>query len=102
VEDLGHQAHVLVDDDPAAVAHRDPGRFLPTVLQSVEAEIGELRNLFTRRPDSEDATGLFGTGVVGEVWLLWGEAVGSRSVAARHALQSSCPSPLRAGPRVGV
>ena len=32
VEDLGDQAELLVDDDAAAVADRDAGRFLTAVL----------------------------------------------------------------------
>ena len=42
VEDLGDQAHVLVDQDLLAVADRDSRRLLAAVLQRVEAEVGEL------------------------------------------------------------
>ena len=45
VEDLGDQAHVLVDEDLLAVADRDAGRLLAAVLQGVEAEVGELGDL---------------------------------------------------------
>ena len=38
----GDQAHVLVDDDPGAIADRDPGRLLAAVLERVQAEVGEL------------------------------------------------------------
>jgi len=59
VEDLGDQAHVLVDQDLRAVADSDAGRLLAAVLQRIEAEVGELGHLFaldaTAGPDPEDA-----------------------------------------------
>ena len=39
VEDLGDQAHVLVDEDLPAVADRDAGRLLAAVLEGVETEV---------------------------------------------------------------
>src|ERR1700710_1881128 len=53
VEDLAHQAEVLVDHDRGAVGHRDAGRLLTAVLEGVQAEIGQLRDLLTRCPDPE-------------------------------------------------
>jgi len=32
IEDLGDKAHLLVDDDPPAVADRDAGRLLAAML----------------------------------------------------------------------
>jgi hypothetical protein len=32
IEDLRDQAHLLVDNDPPAIANRDAGRLLATVL----------------------------------------------------------------------
>ena len=58
VEDLGDQAHLLVHHDAAAVTDRDARRFLPAVLQRVQAVVGELRDILTRRPDTEYAAGL--------------------------------------------
>ena len=58
VEDLGDQAHVLVDHDPVAVADRDAGRLLAAVLQCVQAEVGELGDVLTRGPDAEDPAGV--------------------------------------------
>ena len=55
VEDLGDQAEILVDHHAGAVADRDAGGLLPAVLQRVEAEVGELGDLFAGRPDAEDA-----------------------------------------------
>jgi hypothetical protein len=61
VEDLGDQAHVLVDQDLPAVADRDSGRLLAAVLERVQAEVDELGHLFARRPDPEHAAGVLGT-----------------------------------------
>ena len=58
VEDLGDQAHVLVDQDLPAVADRDAGRLLAAVLQGVEAEVGQLGDVLAGGPDAEDATGV--------------------------------------------
>ncbi len=64
VEDLGDQAHVLVHQDLAPVADRDPGRLLAPVLEGVEAEVAELRDVLPRRPDTEDTAGVLGSEVV--------------------------------------
>src|SRR5258708_12161026 len=56
VEHLGHQAHVLVDDDPRAVADGDAGRLLAAVLQCVETVVGELGDVLAGGPDPEYAT----------------------------------------------
>ena len=80
VEHLGDESHVLVDEDLAAVADRDSGRFLPTVLQGVEAEVGQLGDLFTGRPDSEDATGVLGS-------ASWGSRSWVRRPSPRGTLQ---------------
>ena len=84
VEDLADQAEVLVDDDGGAVGHRDPGRLLTAVLEGVQAEIGQLRDLLPRRPDTEDATGVLGSGRLGI------EVVRQPSITARHL--SSVPA----------
>ena len=60
VEDLRDQPHVLVDQDLAAVADRDPGGLLAAVLQRVEAEVGQLGDVLAGRPDAEDAAGVLG------------------------------------------
>ena len=65
VEDLRDQAHVLVDQDLAAVADRDAGRLLAAVLQGVEAEVGQLGDVLAGGPDPEDAAGVLGSLVVG-------------------------------------
>jgi hypothetical protein len=46
VEDLGDQAHVLVDQQPLPVGRRDAGRLLPAVLEGIE---GRSRSAW-RRP----------------------------------------------------
>ena len=78
VEDLADQPEVLVDDDGGAVGHRDPGRLLTAVLEGVQAEIGQLRDLLPRRPDTEDATGVLRSGILGI------EVVRQPSITARH------------------
>ena len=78
VEDLADQPEVLVDHDRGAVGHRDPGRLLTAVLEGVQAEIGQLRDLLPRRPDTEDATGVLRSGRLGI------EVVRQPSVTARH------------------
>ena len=64
VEDLGHQSHVLVDQDLPAVADRDAGRLLPAVLQGVEAEVGELGDVLAGGPDAEDAARVLGAAIL--------------------------------------
>src|SRR5437763_1341966 len=78
VEDLADQAEVLVDDHGRAVGHRDPGRLLTAVLEGVQTEIGQLRDLLTRRPDTEDATGVLRSRILGI------EVVRQPSITARH------------------
>ena len=77
VEDLRDQAHVLVDQDLAAVAHRDAGGLLAAVLEGVEAEVGQLGDVLARRPDAEDAAGVLRALVVGV------ECCGQPTVATR-------------------
>src|SRR5712692_2750368 len=64
VEYLRDQAHVLEYDDPLAVADGDASRLLAPVLQGVQAEVGELRDVLVMRPDAEDAAGVPGRTVV--------------------------------------
>src|SRR5487761_1585041 len=49
-----HQAHALFDAQLRAVGRGDARRFLPAMLQRVEAKIGELRSLFVAE-NAEDA-----------------------------------------------
>ena len=76
VEDLGDQAHVLVDEDLAAVADGDAGRLLATVLERVQAEVRELGDVLARGPDAEHAAGVLRSLVLGV------ERQGQPSVAA--------------------
>ena len=41
VEDLGHEPHVFVDDDPLTVAEGDARGLLAAVLERVETEVGQ-------------------------------------------------------------
>src|SRR3954467_3159209 len=78
VEDLADQPQVLVDDDRGPVGHGDAGRLLAAVLERVQAEVGELRDLLPRCPHAEDATGVLGSGRRGV------EVVRQPSITARH------------------
>ena len=80
VEDLRDQAHVLVDQDAAAVGGGDARRLLPSVLQGVQAEVGELGDVLAGSPDAEDATGVLRPLLAGE------QVVGEPSVSACHAV----------------
>jgi hypothetical protein len=66
VEDLGHKAHVLEDEDLGAIADRDSRGFLTPMLEGVEPEVSELGDLFARSPDTEDATSVLGAFLTGE------------------------------------
>ena len=81
VEDLGHQAHVFVDQDLIAVADCDASRLLAPVLERIQAEVGELGDLFAGGPHAEDAAGVLGSGVGGI------ELVGEASISAGHVLK---------------
>ena len=54
VERAGDQPHLAVAVDAAAVADREPGALLAAVLQRVEPEVSEPRDVFARRVDSGD------------------------------------------------
>ena len=55
-EDVGDEPGLLVDTDPTAVAHRDPGRLLAAVLQREQTEERQLRDpVAVRRRDAEHA-----------------------------------------------
>ena len=56
VEDLGDEAHVANDGEPAAVGDRDPRGLLAAVLEREQAEVGEARDVPLIRADAEDAT----------------------------------------------
>ena len=88
VEDLGDEAHVLEDEDLGAVAHRDARGFLSAVLQGVQPEIGELGDLFTRSPDTEDAASVLGAFLTGE------QVVVESSVTTWHATECRRDRPL--------
>ena len=79
VEDLRHQAHVLVDHDVGAIADGHPGRLLAAVLEGVEPEVGQLGDSLAGCPHSEHAAGILGTFVVP------GQIVIKTSVSALHS-----------------
>ena len=55
VEDLGDEAHVPDGEHAAAVADCDAGALLPAVLERIEREVGEARDIAAGRVDAEDA-----------------------------------------------
>src|SRR5207245_6555634 len=58
VEDLRHEAEVAHDRQAAVLADRDPRRLLAAMLQRVEPEVREARDVAACRADSEDAAHL--------------------------------------------
>jgi hypothetical protein len=88
VEDLGHEAHVLEDEDLGAVAHRDSRGFLAPMLEGVEPEVSELGDLFTRGPDSEDAASVLGAFLAGEQIMI------ESTVTTWHATECRRDRPL--------
>ena len=59
VEDVGDQAHGLVDDHLAAVAGDYAGTLLATVLQGVEAKVDQFGRILVAE-DPADAAFMFG------------------------------------------
>jgi len=58
VEHLGDEPEIAERSEPPVLADRDPRRLLPAVLQRVQPEVGQPRNIALRRADSEDAAHL--------------------------------------------
>jgi hypothetical protein len=79
VEDLRDEAHVLVDEDLPAVADGDTGGLLAAVLQRVQPEVRQLRDLFAGCPDPEDPAGVLWPAVV------WVKVIGKSPITARHS-----------------
>ena len=63
-KDLVDEAEVFADHHRAAVAHRDARRFLAAMLQRLQTEIRETRDVAVGCPHAKDAA-LFMEGVVG-------------------------------------
>jgi hypothetical protein len=61
---VGYVALVLYLGDLAVVRDGDAGALLASVLQRVEAEVHEARDVVSRREDAEDATAVVETIVV--------------------------------------
>ena len=58
VEDLGHEPHVFVDDDPLTVAEGDARGLLAAVLERVETEVGQFAYFVAGSPDPEHSAGV--------------------------------------------
>src|SRR5579872_2887547 len=94
LKNIGHQAHAFFEMQIAAVARNDACRFLPAMLQRVEAEVGHLRGLRVAEDAAHAAV------VVKPVVLNFDQATHSafrRSLAPR----SRSRAPLQASARVG-
>jgi hypothetical protein len=59
VKHLADEAHVLVKAHLALVEHRNASRFLASVLQGIQTEIGQVRHWLFPGKNGEDAAGLF-------------------------------------------
>ena len=64
VEHLADETEVLDDRDLAVVGHGDAGALLAAVLQGIEPEEGQARDVESRRVDAEDAAAVVETIVV--------------------------------------
>ena len=60
LEHLGHQPHVLVDDQARTVGDRYAGRFLTAVLQGEEGEEGQAGDIHLRGVDGEHPAFIMG------------------------------------------
>ncbi len=56
VEDLGDEAHVAQDGEPARVRDGDARRLLPAVLEREQPEEGHARDVALGSADAEDPT----------------------------------------------
>ncbi len=54
-EDLCDEPELAEDGQAPAVGDGDPGRLLPSVLEGVQSEVRDARDVAARRVDSEDA-----------------------------------------------
>ena len=67
----------------AAVADRDTGRLLATVLEGIQPEVGELGDVLSGGPDSEDTAGILGSSSCGS--RSWVKSPSPRGTAAVYA-----------------
>ena len=79
VEHLADEAEVLDDRDLAVVGHGDAGALLAAVLQGVQPEEGQARDVVARRVDAEDATAVVETIVVQDARFCQASRSGSDS-----------------------
>ena len=89
VEHLRDEAEVAQRGQPAVLAHRDPGRLLAAVLQRIEAEVREPRDVAARRANAEDPAHLGHHAQLDEV-----VPAGPRSPAATATIAPARPRRL--------
>lgn len=85
VEDLRHEAHVLVDEDLLAVTGRDAGRLLTAVLQRIEPEVRRLRDVLSGSPDAEDPAGVLRAFLAGDEVMVQTTVATCHSASVAHA-----------------
>ena len=96
-EHVGHEARLLVDPGPVAVADGDAGRLLAAVLQREQPEERELGDaLAVRRRDAEHAALLLGRVVVDVADAWHGDCVG-HAVTPRMIAVGAARRDARAG-----
>src|SRR5690606_31373394 len=89
VEDLRDEAGVAQRGDVAALAGGDAGRLLAAVLQRVQGEVGELRDLAARRVHAEHPTLVAGAVAIRKNVL--GAALGEPRSVIHEELATSWP-----------
>jgi hypothetical protein len=70
VEDLRHEAELLVDEEVLPVRNRDARRFLAAVLLGEEAEVGKAGDFLMGCPHPEEAAFLSWT-FAAHCWARW-------------------------------
>ena len=78
VEDLGHQAHVLVDRNTVAARRGNARRLLPAVLQGVQTVVREFGYVLAGGPHTEHAACVLGAFFAGE------EVMSEFSIGSNH------------------
>jgi hypothetical protein len=90
-EDLGDEAEFLEYDDSAAVADRDTGCLLPTVLERVQTVVREFRHVLTGCPHPEHPARIPRTRVVVDIEIN-ADLAGPPPPRRVHSVRTAQPS----------
>src|SRR5690349_12873841 len=100
VEVLTDMSYDMIVQNLRPVTDRDPRRLLAPVLQGIQSEVGELGNLFTRRPDPEHPTSILRTQILRVEFMSKPTIATSHTHSLRDAArradqdyQQVCPGP---------